>query len=83
MYPLGQLLAAVADHPRSQFGQNQRNVMSEAVTFVSSFTDPGASQCWHFGGIVSVSGFVDRGIGVKRSLCAPDDVLVDRGFHPR
>ena len=33
---LGQLLAAVADHPRSQSGQDQRNVMSEAVTFVSS-----------------------------------------------
>jgi hypothetical protein len=71
MYPLGQLLAAVADHPRSQFGQNQRNVMSEAVTFVSSCTDPGASQCWHFGGIVSVSGFVDRGIDVNAFAMRP------------
>lgn len=48
--PLGQLLAAPADHPRSQFVQNQRNVMLSAVTFVSSFTDPGASQCGHFDG---------------------------------
>jgi hypothetical protein len=36
--------AGVADQPRSQFSQNQRNVMSAAVIFVSSFTDPGASQ---------------------------------------
>jgi hypothetical protein len=68
---LGQLLAALADQPRSQFAQNQRNVMLDAVTFVSSFTDPGASQCWHFGGIVSVSGFVARGIGVNAFAMRP------------
>jgi hypothetical protein len=37
-------LGGVADQPRSQFAQNQRNVMSAAVIFVSSFTVPGASQ---------------------------------------
>jgi hypothetical protein len=49
--PLGQLVAALADQALSQFAQNQRNVMLDAVTFVSSFTDPGASQCWHFDGL--------------------------------
>ena len=68
--PLRQLLAG-ADHPRSQFTQDQRNVMSNAVTFASSFTDPGASQCWHFGGIVSVSVFVDRGIDVNAFAMRP------------
>jgi hypothetical protein len=42
-----------------------------SVTFVTSFTDPGASQCWHFGGIVSVSGFVDRGIDVNAVAMRP------------
>ena len=45
-------MAALADQLRSQFAQNQRNVMLSAVTFVSSFTDPGASQCAHFDGFV-------------------------------
>jgi hypothetical protein len=58
--PLGQVLAALADQPRSQFAQNQRNVMLDAVTFVSSFTDPGASQCGHFDGFVDFDiDFVD------------------------
>ncbi len=70
----------VADQPRSQFAQNQRNVMSAAVIFVSSFTDPGASQCWHLAGMVSVRGFVDLGMAVT-PLVSPDDVLADRGSH--
>lgn len=48
---------SVADQPRSQFVQNQRKLMSEAVVFVSNFTDPWASQWGHFGGMASVRGF--------------------------
>ena len=51
------LETVLAGQPRSQFAQNQRKVMSAAVIFVSSFTEPGASQCWHLAGMVSVSGF--------------------------
>jgi hypothetical protein len=59
-------LEAVADQPRSQFSQNQRNVMSAGVIFVSSFTDPHAPQCWHLAGMVSVRGFVDVAMVVTR-----------------
>jgi hypothetical protein len=37
----------VVDQPRSHVVQNHRNVMSEAVVFVTSFTDPGAPQWRH------------------------------------
>jgi hypothetical protein len=38
--------------------------MSAAVIFVTSFTDPDASQCWHLAGMVSVRGFVDVAVDV-------------------
>ena len=57
-------MEAVAGQPRSQFVQNQRKVMSDAVIFVRSFTAPGASQWWHVGGMVSVRGFNDAGMAV-------------------
>jgi hypothetical protein len=54
--------------------------MSAAVIFVSSLTDPGASQCWHLAGMVSVRGFVDVAMAVTR-LISPDDVFADRESH--
>src|SRR5258705_7049329 len=72
-------VASVADHPRSQVVQNERNVMSEAVIFVSSFTDPGASQWLHFAGMVRVKGFGDASMVTR--LLAPNDVLRDCGVH--
>ena len=50
---------SAADQLRSQFVQNQRKLTSEAVVFVSSFTDPWASQWGHFSGMASVRGFGD------------------------
>jgi hypothetical protein len=50
---------SAADQPRSQFVQNQRKLTSEAVVFVSSFTDPWASQWGHLSGMASVRGFGD------------------------
>jgi len=74
------LETVLAGQPRSQFAQNQRKVMSAAVIFVSSFTEPGASQCWHLAGMVSVSGFVDVAM-VVTPLISPDDDFADRGSH--